>query len=222
MIGVSIGNSANSASPSGTSIPVKKGGTGATTPSDAMQNLLPDFSTNNGKVLGSTGSAITWVERTDARSSDDIGKVKVNDTDKTMTTNGEISTNGASQVSINRPDLWTAGVEYDFGGGLYGQRFIGSISGAAYAGINETLMSGPVSYVISSGGWWDCNRQAANQQRWIMAGQGYAVYGGSGTTGHVFTSVISVTNEGVLNFHTVSAADRTNGAPYDVWVTYKK
>ncbi|MDR1300270.1 MAG: hypothetical protein LBK50_01030 [Candidatus Nomurabacteria bacterium] len=64
MVGFSIGGSVNSASPSGTSIPVKKGGTGATTPSDAIQNLLPDFASNAGKVLGSTGSGIGWVAQT--------------------------------------------------------------------------------------------------------------------------------------------------------------
>ncbi|MDR1300324.1 MAG: hypothetical protein LBK50_01305 [Candidatus Nomurabacteria bacterium] len=58
IVGISIGNSANSASPSGTSMPIKKGGTGATNEQNAMQNLLPDFASNTGKVLGSTGTEI--------------------------------------------------------------------------------------------------------------------------------------------------------------------
>ncbi|MDR1300644.1 MAG: hypothetical protein LBK50_02960 [Candidatus Nomurabacteria bacterium] len=61
VVGMNLVTSADSASPSGTSIPIKKGGTGATTPSDAIQNLLPDFASNAGKVLGSTGSGIGWV-----------------------------------------------------------------------------------------------------------------------------------------------------------------
>jgi hypothetical protein len=42
---------------------VKKGGTGATTAGGALQNLLPEFTSNNGKVLGLTGGAPTWVEQ---------------------------------------------------------------------------------------------------------------------------------------------------------------
>jgi hypothetical protein len=125
--------------------------------------------------------------------------------------------------STGRPDLWPVDTEIDFGGGLYGQRFTGTITGSAYAGLNTELMpSGSVSRPVNSGGWWDSNRTAtAGYQRYIAVGQGYAVYGGSGTTGHVFTCVVSVTEDFALNMHTVSSADRTN-APYDIWVTYTK
>ncbi|MDR1300723.1 MAG: hypothetical protein LBK50_03380 [Candidatus Nomurabacteria bacterium] len=64
MVGFSIGGSANSASPSGTSIPVKKGGTGATTAAGALENLLPSFTGNDGKVLGLNSGTPQWVAQT--------------------------------------------------------------------------------------------------------------------------------------------------------------
>jgi hypothetical protein len=60
-IGLSINNSANGASPSGTSIPIKKGGTGATDKVNALTNLLPDLAGNDGKVLGLQGGTPSWV-----------------------------------------------------------------------------------------------------------------------------------------------------------------
>jgi hypothetical protein len=57
---------AHSASESGTSIPVKKGGTGATTAGGALQNLLPSYTDNNGRVLGLANGAPSWVEQTDS------------------------------------------------------------------------------------------------------------------------------------------------------------
>ncbi|MDR1197366.1 MAG: hypothetical protein LBL08_03815, partial [Candidatus Nomurabacteria bacterium] len=55
-IGFGFGDSAQAdPSASGTSIPITKGGTGATTAAGALTNLLPDFGGNDGKVLGLSG-----------------------------------------------------------------------------------------------------------------------------------------------------------------------
>jgi hypothetical protein len=62
IIGGSVGNTAKGTSASGTSIPISKGGTGATTAQGALQSLLPDFADNNGRVLGSNGTSIGWVD----------------------------------------------------------------------------------------------------------------------------------------------------------------
>jgi hypothetical protein len=207
-IGFGFGNSASAdptpPSPSGTSIPVKKGGTGSTTEQGALQNLLPDFDSNTGKVLGSTGTEIGWVEQ--AKSSDDIGKVKIDSTDKTMTTNGEIGVNGASQVSINRPDLWTAGVEYDFGNGLYGYRKQGTITSVAGEGeLTSIISNAGATKLISSGGSID---------------RGDAI--SIAVNGTLFTFVSSVYYQtGNINMYSVDAEARAD-APYDIWVIYKK
>jgi hypothetical protein len=62
VIGNGVGNTARGTSASGTSIPISKGGTGATTAQGALQSLLPDFADNNGRVLGSNGTSIGWVD----------------------------------------------------------------------------------------------------------------------------------------------------------------
>jgi hypothetical protein len=64
VIGIGIGGSANGASASGTSIPVSKGGTGATTAMGALQHLLPDYANNDGKVLGLNSGVPAWVNQT--------------------------------------------------------------------------------------------------------------------------------------------------------------
>jgi hypothetical protein len=46
----------------GTSIPVSKGGTGGTSPYEALVNLLPSYAGNEGKVLGLSGGTPAWVD----------------------------------------------------------------------------------------------------------------------------------------------------------------
>jgi hypothetical protein len=46
---------------SGTSLPISKGGTDATNASDALKNLLPDLTGNDGKILGLNGGTPTWI-----------------------------------------------------------------------------------------------------------------------------------------------------------------
>jgi hypothetical protein len=211
-IGFGFGNSASadpSPSSSGTSIPVKKGGTGSTTEQGALQNLLPDFATNNGKVLGSTGTEIGWVERTDAKSSNDIGKVKIDASDKTMSTNGDIGTNNTSKVSINRPDLWTVGVEYDFGNNLYGQRIIGystSASGGPRTPYQIIDIKSTTTKLIGSGGFAVLKNKDPNYIYQVAIPSGETFVSQDNTFGMVLD---------------IAAGDRTD-APYDVWVIYKK
>jgi hypothetical protein len=215
VIGIGVGNSASAdptPNPSGTSIPVKKGGTGSTTEQGALQNLLPDFDSNNGKVLGSTGTEIGWVEQT--KSSDDIGKVKIDSTDKTMTTNGDIGVNGTSKVSINRPDLWTANVEYDFGSGLYGKRFTGVITQTSADGLIDTQLTDyRVLALVGYGGWWNFGegtKAAVNSINMNF----------NDVTQYFFAIRIKTENQ-YLIARSISGNNRTS-APYDVWVTYTK
>jgi hypothetical protein len=130
-----------------------------------------------------------------------VGKVKVDDTDKTMSTNGEIGANGQNQVSINRPDLWTANVEYNFGNNLYGQRFTGTISADGGVTYSEKLNASgrPISY----GGWFHTTYQ-------------FAGIGSDGTN----KSLVE-TDASSMMFNSSASSTRSN-APYDIWVTYKK
>ncbi|MDR1300197.1 MAG: hypothetical protein LBK50_00660, partial [Candidatus Nomurabacteria bacterium] len=152
-----------------------------------------------------TGTAITWVDQNNPviQSSNDVGKVKVDDTDKTMSTNGEIGTNGTSKVSINRPDLWEVGKEYDFGSNLYGYRQTGttpSLDGTitlvtdtssfiAFGGYitNITPDDCPVGYTVNSNNYSRAFRHPADK-----------------------------------NFNIYIVGPQMNSRPYDIWVTYKK
>jgi hypothetical protein len=213
VIGIGVGNSASAdPSPSGTSIPVKKGGTGATTPEIALQNLLPDFNSNNGKVLGSTGSAIEWVEQNnpDIQSSNDIGKVKVDDTAKTMTVSGETAISGGVVYSINRPDKWVANTELDFGGGLYGYRKTGTITTTAG---NWTALSLGISgsqIPIASGGW-----VGDISNRKIPVGSASDSYGYVSIVGRALA-------DEALALSVKMLASQSTSSPYDVWVTDRK
>jgi hypothetical protein len=196
---------------------VKKGGTGATTPSDAIQNLLPDFAANNGKVLGSTGSAITWVDQNnpEIQSSNDTGKVKIDDTAKTMTVNGEVAVLSGVAYSINRPDKWPANTELDFGDGLLGQHFVGAYTMAAVkTPVRAVIWDSPsprISQLFQYGGWVE---DAAG--RMLTLGSSEIVSYGSVS----FDRVAS--NELLLMINL--AANSTSGAtaPYNVWATYKR
>jgi hypothetical protein len=62
ILGGAVNNMANGASASGTSIPIEKGGTNATDRAGALNNLLPDRTNNNGKVLGLNSSGVpSWL-----------------------------------------------------------------------------------------------------------------------------------------------------------------
>ncbi|MDR1300753.1 MAG: hypothetical protein LBK50_03550 [Candidatus Nomurabacteria bacterium] len=212
MIGVSIGNSANSASPSGTSIPVKKGGTGATTASDAIQNLLPDFASNNGKVLGSTGTTIQWVDQNnpEIQSSNDTGKVKIDDTAKTMTVNGEIAVSSGTVYSINRPDEWPLNTELDFGNGLYGRRYTGTITTNAGKFV-ETLGNQAIASFVSTNGGLQIGTHKVPVPYLDFAGGSKALL-----------TVAQVHSDDGVFVLTTLFNDNVSGVPYDVWVTYRK
>jgi hypothetical protein len=210
--GVSNSVSADSNSPSGTSIPVKKGGTGSTTTQGALQNLLPDFDSNNGKVLGSTGTEISWVDQNnpEIQSSNDIGKVKVDDTDKTMSTNGEIGVNGTSQVSINRPDLWEVDKEYDFGNGLYGKRYTGTITLNASKKV-VTLGNQAIESFVSTNGGLQIGTHKVPVPYLDFAGG----------TKELLTIAQVHSDKGVCVLTTLSNT-AVNDVSYDVWITYKR
>jgi hypothetical protein len=140
-------------------------------------------------------------------SEDTAGKIKI-EADGTMSVSREIGVNGASRVSINRPDLWTPGIEYDFGNGLFGQRFIGTVTQAGGTNMDTTLISSGVSIPHGFGGWW----AHANLNKAVANGS----FGGG-----TYNSGVYVSTAGLMAMLTRDPGQRTN-APYDVWVTYGK
>jgi hypothetical protein len=113
-------------------------------------------------------------------------------------------------VSLNRPDLWQPSTEYDFGQGLYGQRWIGTITATGNDNVATSLARiAGVTGLYTIGGWyqhWDGTKATIPS-----VFDNYAPYRAS--------VYISYANE--IALRTNNPYDRTN-APYDVWITYTK
>jgi hypothetical protein len=176
-----------------------------------MQNLLPDFATNNGKVLGSTGTAITWVDQNnpEIQSSNDTGKVKVDDTDHTMTTNGETAVSGGVVYSINRPDKWPANTELNFSGGLYGYLKTGTLTNGSRAewGITATKIWSGSLFMATSTGFISTPVQAGN----ASADESITTRG-----------YVDIRNTNQLGWGTTSGSSSYVGKGEFAWVLYTK
>lgn len=134
-----------------------------------------------------------------------------------------------NSLLLTRPDLWTPGTEYDFGGGLYGQRFTGTItttgSGTMFSGVKTIDSSLTNAHIVDSGGVWDRTPKGSNYSQYPL-GHSYTALATSGSTtvvSVVMTSWLDVVQSGTragLNFCVVdNGASTTN---YDVWCTYTK
>jgi hypothetical protein len=145
-----------------------------------------------------------FVEGADLQSSTATGKVKIDPETKTMSVSGEIDTTGT--YSINRPDLWAANVEINFGSGLYGQRFMGMLTIGA-GGDDNTVFSNTASAskIVSLGGYFFEGASNCAVPFIIPQNPIYAT---------IFV------NNGI-HFTSKSNSARNN-APYDIWVTYTK
>jgi hypothetical protein len=139
-------------------------------------------------------------------SSDEIGGVKINPDDGTMSVSGEVGVSGINLYSLNRPDLWPDRTEIDFGSGLFGKRFSGRFTGTTVTSIGMGIAgTTPATFkVVNMGGWAVLNSETNG---------GFAF-------GHGEIYVV-----GDNTYQQVLRIDSTNtrtDAPYDVWVTYRK
>lgn len=143
---------------------------------------------------------------------------------------GWIQTSGSApnnnSLLLTRPDLWTPGTEYDFGGGLYGQRFTGTItttgSSTMFSGLKILDSSLTNAHIVNSGGVWDMTPKGSNYSQYPL-GHSYTALETSGSTTVVMTSWLDVVQSGTragLNFCVIDNAAATTN--YDVWCTYTK
>ncbi len=115
---------------------------------------------------------------------------------------------------IIRPDLWVSGTEYNFGSGLYGQRFIGTITCPANQNHRISLMiTEPTTRLISCDGWWE----DGTHQRMI----------GNNYNDPTIWSGISITLDPQPTFiYDMLFISRTNSErnnhPYDIRIKYTK
>ena len=133
----------------------------------------------------------------------------------TKTTDAASSLEIENSLLLNRPDLWTPGTEYHFGGGLYGKRISGTMNTTTgvpsyttiYANFNGNVVSYGGSIRRSVGGNWDFAIPCSYKNNTTVMTGGIATQ----LSGNVRTLV----------FYFTDSADMSN-VPYDVWVTYKK
>lgn len=118
---------------------------------------------------------------------------------------------------MNKPNLWVAGQEYDFGDGIYGQRFTGNVTPAAANKAKEILLTSTIySNIIESGGMWNRGKGKFS----------LPIGGISSTTGSIelMSSIYTKNNVGGTTSG-LYAAFLDNGVStttYDIWVKYTK
>ena len=133
----------------------------------------------------------------------------------TKTTDAANSAPTKNMLLINRPDLWTVGTEYDFGGGLYGKRLKGTATGTNLLGGNIIICSGvaKTAQVINKGGMVDMSG---------TAGTNWYDINGVWNSGDWFRPLATNTSQ-VLRFYCANNQGITSGnIQYDVWFTYTK
>lgn len=117
-----------------------------------------------------------------------------------------------TKVSINKPSTWTTEIEYDFGDGVYGKRFTGTITASANSWTNVTLLpagSAAINIIDCGGHFYYCTNQAVS-------------IGTTWNSNSYNNGLDNMTPNGsALNFGSSSACARTN-EPYDIWIIYNK
>jgi hypothetical protein len=117
---------------------------------------------------------------------------------------------------INYPNQWVVGQEYDFGNGLFGQRFTGNMPNTT-AGMNTNKqisgMLGNSFRLVANGGY--CAYDAAGNSQLPLG----TTYTGTGTV-NTSSAIAIGSNNGIYLYLTT----QTNAAtpPYDVWIKYTK
>ena len=120
-----------------------------------------------------------------------------------------------NSLLLTRPDLWTPGTEYDFGGGLYGKRLKGTMTGTNLTAGNIIICSGvaKTAQVISKGGMVDMSG---------TAGTNWYDINGVWNGNDWFRPLATNTGQ-TLRFYCANNQGITSGnIQYDVWFTYTK
>ena len=116
-----------------------------------------------------------------------------------------------NSLLLTRPDLWTPGTEYDFGGGLYGQRFVRT---TATATVTQYILQSGVSKIVSYGG-----------TEWRTAdGYGHPIGcspGGTGGQSYPYLYIQGATMKSGTGNLSVWGSNITMQG-WDIWVTYRK
>lgn len=131
----------------------------------------------------------------------------------TKTTDTASSLQIENSLLLNRPDLWTVGTEYHFGGGLYGQRFTGNLS---------TTTATAWATVDSSSHWKNTTFKIFGIGGTIVragSGNAHAPFPYNDGTG-LYQPFFGDSNGSKFMIQHKDSSASTNS--YDVWVIYKK
>lgn len=132
----------------------------------------------------------------------------------TKTTDTAGSAPNKNSLLLTRPDLWTPGTEYDFGGGLYGQRFTGTYACSA-----------------ASSSW---NQPPTALFKLLSTSKAYHIIqqgGGAARANGTFFPLVGTDSDANLALAFWCGADgiylrardnNTNTNNYDIWCTYTK
>jgi hypothetical protein len=153
VVGMNLVTSADSASPSGTSIPVTKGGTGATDKTNALKNLLPDLAGNDGKVLGLNSGTPTWVEQSDGKYFVSPDYAKIDSVNHITTNNGTWTVDKAGYVYLYGAGTNSTVIRFlingvDTGGGDIPVAGSGLEGGTSTRGFNNAVIPVSVGDII--------------------------------------------------------------------------
>jgi len=131
----------------------------------------------------------------------------------TKTTDTASSLQVENSLLLNRPDLWTVGTEYHFGGGLYGQRFTGNLS---------TTTTTAWATIDSSSHWKNTTFKIFGIGGTIIrtgSGNAHAPFPYNDGTG-LYQPFFGDSSGSKFMIQHKDSSTSTN--PYDVWVTYTK
>lgn len=137
----------------------------------------------------------------------------------TKTSDTANSAPNKNSLLLTRPDLWTPGTEYDFGGGLYGKRLKGTATGTNLTAGNIVICSGvaTTAQVKSKGGMVDMSGTAGTN--WYDINGGWT----ASSSGAYQYQPLATNTSNTLRFYCHNNQGITSGnIQYDVWFTYTK
>lgn len=132
----------------------------------------------------------------------------------TKNTDAAGSAPNKNSLLLSRPDLWTPNTEIDFGGGLYGCRYQGTITKTFNipARVNLRPAGSTPIHLVNWGGEYELD--SSTHETFAC--------GSTRTTLNYQNGIDNMSpNGGEVNFCSTSGAARTN-SPYDVWLLYTK
>ena len=132
----------------------------------------------------------------------------------TKTTDTASSLQIENSLLLNRPDLWVAGTEYHFGGGLYGQRFTGTPNIASGNKLDVTLFATSIAKIVSSGGTYGGSTSWSDYGSPIISGTSpFSIVANA--------SIIKASSDAML-LRIINYSWSNNITQYDIWLTYRK